>query len=505
MSKTRSFEVERQFLATLMNCPDNYSDIAQFISANDFCAENTQVNRAIFNTLKRALESGQTIDHIILTERLMSCGVSFQDNINVGDYISALSMRKTNPNALISLAKELRSYSVRRDMIKSAGKIINYMESEPIDTPFPDVVDHCDKMFHDNLNVYDNGESSPENLFDDMEEWVEDRGNNPIDEFGLKCPHPRLHELYGSLLRSGNITCITAGSGVGKTQFCLDFALKASLMNGGVPLLHFDNGEMSKQELQVRLCSALSGVPAHLIETGKWRSNPTIENKVRSVWPKVKNYKLYYFNVAGLSVDQMVNIIKRFYYAKVGRGNPMIFNFDYIKTTSEKMGNKNEWQVVGEMVDKFKQLVSQGIAFDGKPMISMITSVQTNRQGISNNRNADNVVEDDSIVSMSDRIIQFSSHLFFLRRKTRDEMSDSPDFGTHKLICLKSRWLGSNPIRATELVRDPNSTNTSNNCVFFKLENFEATEMGDLHDYYEHIGANADVALSSGNNELPEI
>tara|TARA_A200000159_G_scaffold164665_1_gene195374 strand:- start:1532 stop:3049 length:1518 start_codon:yes stop_codon:yes gene_type:complete len=505
MSKTKSFEVERQFLATLINHPDSYADIAQFINEKDFCAENTKVNRTIFSILKRSLDTGQALDHVLLTERVLSLGGSFKDNINVSDYIQALSMRKTKPSSLVGLAQELKNFTFRRSSIQAFSEAIQYLQTESMETPFTGIVDHVDKKFHETVNVYDNGVSSPEDLFADMEEWVVERGNNPVDEFGLKGPHKRMHELYGSVLRPGNITCITARSGVGKTQFCLDFVLKASILNGGTPVLHFDNGEMSKEELQGRLCSALSGVPLHLIETGKWKTDQDAINKIAAVWPKVKNYNLHYFNVAGMNVDMMVSIVKRFYYAKVGRGKEMILNFDYIKTTSEKMGNKNEWQVVGEMVDKFKQLISHGITFDGKPMVTMMTSVQTNRQGISTNRTTENIVEDESIISLSDRIIQFVSHLFFLRPKNAQEMSDFPDFGTHKLTCLKSRFLGSNPIRATEYVRVPDSTNMVKNALFFTLSNFCATEIGDLVDCYADMEARADLNPDHRDNQLPNI
>ena len=125
-----------------------------------------------------------------------------------------------------------------------------------------------------------------------------------------------------------------------------------------VPVLHFDNGEMSKEELIIRQCAALSGVPSHLLESGKWRqAGEDVVNKVRSVWSKIKTLKFYYYNVGGMDVDSMINTLKRFYYSRVGRGNKMIFSFDYIKTSSDKQsGNKSEWQMVGEMVDKFKNV-----------------------------------------------------------------------------------------------------------------------------------------------------
>ena len=380
------------------------------------------------------------------------------------------------------------------------------MQNASSEESFTQLIDDADKIYNDTISLYDNGSNSPEDLFSEMEAYVEERGNNPVEEFGLQGPHQRLHELYGSLLRPGNITTITARSGVGKTQFCLDFCLKTSELNGYIPILHFDNGEMSQEELRARLCASMSGVPLHLIETGKWRrGGDEIVSKVRRVWNQIKNYKLYYFNVSGMNVDQMVNTVKRFYYSKVGRGKTMIFNFDYIKTTSENLSNKTEWQVVGEMVDKFKKLVQRDILFEGEPMIAMMTSVQSNRSGITNNRRAENIVEDESVVSLSDRITQFSSHLFSLRQKSQEEMADSPHFGTHKLSCFKHRHLGSDYMRAIQPVRLADETTLVRNSIYLNFDNFNITEVGDTIDLVQSQNAGADVALNQSPEELPDI
>jgi replicative DNA helicase len=500
-----SFEEEQQFLATLINHPDSFVEISSVISEEDFYSESSQVNKTIFSILKRSIESGNQIDYVMLTERALSLNLSFEDDINIGDYIQALSLRKTNPKTIIGLAKDLKKYAGRRTITKCAKKIINIMTKASSEEALSDLVDLSDQEYNGTISLFDNGSNIPEDLFADMESYVEERGNNPVEEFGLLGPHKRIHELYGSLLRPGNITTITARSGVGKTQFCLDFCLKTSQLNNFTPILHFDNGEMSKEELRMRLCASMSGVPLHLIETGKWRRNSNTEAKVRSVWSKIKNYNLHYYNVSGMSVDQMVNLVKRFYYSKVGRGNNMILNFDYIKTTSENFNNKTEWQVIGEMVDKFKRLVQSDILFDGEPMVAMMTSVQSNRTGITNNRRADTIVEDESIVSGSDRINQFSSHLFSLRKRTREELAESPDFGTHKLSCFKHRHLGSEYMRAIEKVRLADGISLSDNAIFLNFDNFNITEVGDLVDLVNTQNAEADINLNTNPDELPDI
>lgn len=501
-----SFELEKQLLAGLINHPDTFIEISSFVNEDDFFNENSQVNRTIFCILKNAIQSGSKIDYVMLGERAAALGISFEDNINIGDYIQALSLRKTSASSIMSVAKDLKILSTRRQICDTAKKVIKRMQNASPDESFSSIVESADKIYNETINIYDNASDNPENLFEDMEDWAEEMGNNPIEEFGLKCPHSRLHSLYGSLLREGNISVITARSGVGKTQWCLDFCLQASRLNGGIPVLHFDNGEMSKEELMARLCSSMANVPLHLIETGKWRqAGQDIVDRVRSVWPKIKELNLYYYDVAGKSVAEMINLVKRFYYSKVGRGNPMIFNYDYIKTTSEKFGNKTEWQVVGEMLEGFKRLVKSEIVFDKKPMIAMMTSVQSNRTGITNNRRAENIVEDESIVSLSDRINQICSHLFILRSKTNEEMLDSPDFGTHKLICVKNRHLGEDYVRAIQPVRMLDGSTFQRNCIFFTFNNFRITENGDLQDLVDTQAAVANVTLANDTDNLPDI
>ena len=72
-------------------------------------------------------------------------------------------------------------------------------------------------------------------------------------------------------------------------------------------------------------------------------------------------------------------------------------------------------QFVADFVDKCKQMIHREITFNGRPMISMLTSVQSNRSGITANRHPDAIIDDESIVSLSDQITQFASHLFILR------------------------------------------------------------------------------------------
>jgi len=478
-----SYECEQQILAGLIKNPEVYPEIAPFISEEDFFSESSVANKTIFSVIRQAINLGEKIDEVIVSERVNSLGISFEDNLNVFDYINALSMRAVSKNSTIDTAKELKKYTVKRGICKAASEIIGKVKSMPNTETYDSIIEASDEIYNENINLFQESSDSPENIFEEMEEVMEDRGENPVEEFGLMGPHGSINNLYGSLLRPGNITVIVARSGVGKTQFCMDFCTKTSAQYENTPVLHFDNGEMSKEEIMNRQCAAISGVQLNLIETGKWRmAGDEVVDKMRSALKKVKSMKFYYYNVGGMSVDGMINVIRRFYYAKVGRGNRMILSFDYIKTTFEKFNTKTEWQVVGEMVDKFKRLVQKEIVFEGEPKIAMMTSVQSNRSGIVGNRNADSVVDDESIVSLSDRITQFSSHMFILRNKTMDELQNEPEgSGSHRLTCVKHRHLGEDVYRALSPVEMPDGAKKKN-YINLDIENFNITDRGDLKD-----------------------
>jgi replicative DNA helicase len=501
-----SYELEQHLIAGLIKFPESYPLIASFIDDKDFFNKNTIVNKTIFCILRQSLEKGEALDEVILTQRVKSLNISFEDNINISDYIKALSMRQISKDGVIKAAQELKKITVRREIHDSSLEVAKNMKSLSSGASFDDIVSEADKIYNDKVNLYEIGSIKPENLFEEMENFIEDRGNNPIDEFGLMGPHQRVNELYGSLLRPGNITVVVARAGVGKTQFCMDFCTKVSAINNNTPVLHFDNGEMSKEELIIRQCSAISGVPMHLLETGRWRqAGEEVVNKVRQTWNKIKNLKFYYYNVAGHSIDSMLNIIRRFYYSEIGRGNKMIFSFDYIKTTYERQNGASSWETVGRMVDKFKQLIQKELCFNDAPTVAMLTSVQSNRLGITNNRSAENVVDDESIVSLSDQITQFCSHLFLLRQKTMDEIQSEPEgFGTHKLICLKYRWLGKDVHRALQPVEMPDGSKRKN-YINLHMENFALEERGDLQDLVDHMDSEGVEAVEGFLEELPNI
>ena len=164
----------------------------------------------------------------------------------------------------------------------------------------------------------------------------------------------------------------------------------------------------------------------------------------------------------------------------VGRGNPFVLGYDYIKLTGERVGNNwAEHQAIGDKVDKLKKLAEE-------LNCPIITAIQANRSGENFNRRRGGVVDDSSAIAQSDRLQWFASYVGIFRRKTVDELSDDgEEFGTHKLVTLKTRFQGKDAAGHHDLVRrtDENgSVRFENNFLNFNVSNFNVEEAGSAAD-----------------------
>lgn len=491
-----SLKLEQHIIAGILRNPSCFFNISQFLKSDDF-GDPSGLNATIFNVISNSISNSEPIDPILISQKIENLKISFEDGLTIFDYLSSLNLRQVNEDACVAASKQVKKLSIRRSLIKNAEKLKKELYELSEDIDFDQIISISDKIYNNNMNVYFNEINKPQNIFEDMEENIEFRGENPIKEIGMMTHLPRVNEMFGSILRPGNITVVASRYGVGKSTLALDVCCKAGIKNN-VPVLHFDNGEMSYEEIQNRMCSSLTGIPLHYIESGKWRNNPNSTKKVRELWSKVKNWKFYYYNVGGINYDEMINTARRWYYSEVKRGNKMIWSFDYIKLISLGGQMDKFWAEIGLMLDKMKTFISKEIIFENEPQICLFTSVQANRSGISQNRNSSDVEDSESVVGLSDMIGQIASHLFILRKKTMDEIiNEGENFGTHKFIYLKSRHMGINPNRAFDLVCMPDGSKKKN-FVNIDFNNFSTTEKGDLIDWVNHLDIRSSAPTQDG-------
>ena len=486
-----SLRIEKHVLGGLIKNPIIFPEVERFINEYDFYSD---VHNTIFCVIRDTLLKKEKIDKVILAQKIINLGISFKDDISISDYVENLSFTQITRRATIEAAQELLKLRIRREISAGCGDISDWVKQNG-NLDIDSLVSSCDAKYNEIINGYE-VQDEPHNIFEDLEDVVEDRGNNPVDETGFLTDHPEFNRLYGGL-RPGNLYAIVARPGQGKSTWISDMALKAAVKNN-TEVLVLDT-EMYTIDVQFRMVAAISGVPVWYIETGNWRKNPEMVEKVRAAFKKAKDFKFWHYQVGNKSIDQVCSLVRRWYFSEVGRGNPCIVAYDYIKLTGERVGNNwAEHQAIGEKIDKLKKLSEEVNA-------ALITAMQMNRSGERGNNPS--AVDDSSAIALSDRLQWFASFVAIFRRKTTDETAeDGEDFGTHKLIPLKTRFQGKDAAGHQDLFRRTLADGTQrfvNNYLSYSVENFNVVEKGSLRDIIAH--ANEQFFVEGRNDNDGEI
>lgn len=277
--------------------------------------------------------------------------------------------------------------------------------------------------------------------------------------------------MYGGI-RPGNLYAWVSRPKHGKSTILNDLAIKTTSMNPGCKALVLDT-EMSTLDMKFRIASSITQIPVWYLETGNWKKSPNLYKlfqEKKSEILKIQN-QVDHIQVSGKPIHEVVSIIKRWYFSKVGRGNQCVVIYDYIKLTGESDKNKQEYQLIGDKVNSLKELCSE---LD----IPILTACQLNRS-------AENGVDDSSAISQSDRLQWFASFVGIFRRKTVEEIaSDGEEFGSHKLIPLATRFQGKDSAGHHDLVRikEGKKVKYAQNYVSFDIQNFNVEEKGTLED-----------------------
>jgi hypothetical protein len=94
--------------------------------------------------------------------------------------------------------------------------------------------------------------------------------------------------------------------------------------------------------------------------------------------------------------------------------------------------------------------------------------------------------------------------MFILRNKTADEIeSEGERFGTHKLINVKARHLGSDIAGAVEPVRIDDALRK--NSINLNFNNFNITERGDLRDIANMLNGEHELDTEGVQDEIPDF
>lgn len=481
-----SQQVEKAVISGFLRSPEKLLELIHIISEKDFFYNPHPV---IFSIIKDCASNNRIVDPIIIAERIKSLGITYKANISIYDYLTSLSFIKINDRALGDACKQLVILRIRRE-IYSVGESLKSAMISSGDVEADKIISIADKIYNERILSYNISEK-PRDIFEDVIEKIEERALNPKEEIGFKTPFSKFNEFYGGL-RGGNVYCFVSRGGVGKSTLLNQISFRSSVINSCKTL--FLDTEMVTEDILWRSASAITGIPMWFLETGNWKHNAELRKKFeikKEDLIKAKGY-IEHMNVAGVHIQDVISLIQRWYYGQIGRGNPAIVVYDYIKLTGESEYNKKEYELIGEKVDKLKQC---SLRLD----IPILTACQLNRT-------AEAGVDDSSAIAQSDRLLWYATYVGIFRRKTLEEQAeDGLQFGTHKLIELKGRFQGKNSQGHSNVIKcldAKGKVKYKYNFINYEVDNFAVEEKGTLQDIIDAHDVNIELDEENHNDSI---
>lgn len=338
---------ERAILSILMKEPERFFDVSDILTESDFV--NTGAGLT-FSIIRDLIISGQTtrIDkHLIFTIADQKNLDGFYHFTLNGELIDAIETQNVNPANFFAFIKAVKQAAIKRALINTCENLKSDIEEHGGDTT--ELRNLVETRVLNSVRALDSGDDGIQCLDQDFEETI----HNFADlngQMGIDVGFPRWQEDIG-YVRNGAITGVFASTKVGKSQFSMWCAYMTSVVNR-LPTLYLDT-ELQLRQQQMRLCSIITGIPFNVLEKGTWKSDREAIAKIDKACKLIKGAPMYYKNIAGKSVHNVIPIIRKFTYQQLGgpvegdEGRGLCI-YDYIKLMdAADIDRMQEYQLIG--------------------------------------------------------------------------------------------------------------------------------------------------------------
>ena len=406
---------ERAILSILMKEPTKYYEISDVLFEADFVNTGAALIYRVLSGIILAGAESRIGKHLVLSVAERENIESFYYHTLNGDLVEAIEGQNVNPANLKDFVKSVKFAAIKRALINTCEDVKEDVEEFAGDAV--ELRNTVENRILSSLRAIDTGQEEIESIADNFQETIHEFANMS-GPMGIDIGMPRWQEDIGHI-RNGAITGLFASTKVGKSQFAMWSAFMTAIQERK-PVLYLDT-ELQLRQQQMRLCGIMTGIPYNIIEAGRWKSDKSMIAKIDAACKLIGGAPIYYKNIAGKSVHNVIPIIRKFVYQHMGgrvegdEGRGLVV-YDYIKLmSSTDIDKMQEYQLIGLLMSHLHDLVAD-------LNIPLITLGQLNKQ------------EDIGIR----RIVENVDSATVLRPKTEDEMrEDGLDRGSH---VLQTKW-----------------------------------------------------------------
>ncbi len=403
---------ERALIASLLQEPRRIYGVASQVNRDFF---QVDANKILFDIIKHSvLENDiKVFDKMILEAQAESMNIRNFTKLVSGDYIDALHKSKVHKEGIPTIVSTLRkAYSLRvlRDHHRNAaskietGKInTEGSAQELISRIQSDMMDVTQSLFGS-----DEVKKLGEGVGDYLKQTVEMGSRASVIPTCME----KWNDTLGGGIRKGGVTIIAARPKVGKSTLS-DHILNNFTTEQGIPGFLLDT-EMDSTFHKNLMISQISGVPRDEIEKGMWANHPDTEKKVKNAADKIEKAPLYYKSIAGISIEEVIVLIREFIHRFVGLDEKglakdcvIIYDFLHLDNIKRISRNVQEYQVLGHFLSMLRKIAVQY-------KVPIVLVIQLNRDGIDS---------DYGVASGTDRVEWFCWSMTILRKKTPEEIA----------------------------------------------------------------------------------
>ena len=407
-----------------------YYDVSDVVSENSFTIES---NAMIYACLKHIMDKDDSIP-IDLPSILSSAKeIGLQDLVSDKHEVQHLSAIMKFPVSLKNVrmfGAKIRKLEIARMMHSQLDLTKNKYEEIKGDETISHILGIAEESIFDFTSLLNDNDESPQKVFIDVEERLDELSENPIDQVGMPTGFDRYDFAIGGGLRRGTVNVIGARPKVGKTLFAENAGIHIA-KHLGVPVLNLDT-EMTKKDHQDRGLAMLSEVSINEIETGKFAQSSFQNQKLRDMASDVKDIPYYHLSIGGKPLEDQLSVMRRWLAKEVGlnhqgKANDCVIIYDYLKImeASDIKGDMKEYQLLGFLMTSLHN-------FALRYEVPILAFVQLHRDGITK--------ESTDTASGSDRIIWLCSNFTIYKRKSDEEIAkDGPENGNRKLVPVIAR------------------------------------------------------------------
>lgn len=403
---------ERALLSYCFESVDNYYIIAAIIDDQDFLRPE---HRLIWMIMGALLKRGVSkFDGSLIVNEANLNGVL--KSIGGYEYVNAIiGMDLSDTNIEYYITKVLDTSTKFQLYVKlQSGTTDVGKDATNEDVTASDMIGAIGKDIMD-LSLKSKAVKEATNLADGLDEYLEERRENPVEYCGTSSGFTILDKRIDGLV-PGTLTVVCARPKHGKSTFLCNIGAHVAyrLLK---PVLYVDT-EMPFDQWRTRMVAMLSGVPERRIKHGGYsdQENFNIDQALKLI----KKGKFFHEFMPGYSIEKLSAIYNKYKHVE---GIELAI-FDYIKEPPGGDKSRKEYQLLGDVTTSLKDL-------SGELQIPFVCANQLNRQ---------------KDIADSDRVLRYADVLMFLKPKEIEEIErGGMEAGGYKLVITDSRRGGTTP------------------------------------------------------------